>query len=320
MTILGERGKAWRQLAGFLLVVAVALLLGAGARAEEPAAPVPAAIVAAAEDPLFASYQIRLGDRIRSSVWGESELTAEVTVMPDGTASLPLIGTVPVVGKTVPVVTEEVRQAYGRYLKEPRVSLSCVPRNPPQVYFEGAVQRPGPVDYDPQLRLTDYLGLAGGPLAGADLAQVVVSSGSGPELSRMTVDVRAGCPAAQNPVLKPGDTVWIGKALPVGVIGAVMRPGAFEYQQGFRLSDYLALAGGPSNRAVLRKAVLKRSTEAGSTVCVMDLRLTLRTPDSPEANPVLAPGDVLTVPEAFVGGTLEWADILRAVTAPWLWR
>jgi polysaccharide export outer membrane protein len=310
---------------GLLVVVAIALLPAAPVGAEEPAPPATLAETAAspavADGELFATYQIRLGDRVRSSVWGESELTADATVMPDGTVSLPLIGTVPVVGKTVPEVTGEVRQAYARYLKEPRVSLSCVPRNPPQVYFEGAVPRPGPVDYDPQLRLMDYLGLVGGPSPGADLSRVVITSGRGPDLTRTAMTVAVACQPAgqsQNPVLRPGDTVWIGKALPVGVIGAVVKPGAFEYQAGFRLSDYLSLAGGPTNRAILKRTVLKRND--GSQVCLVDLSAALRAPDSPEANPVLAPGDVVTVPEAFLAGTLEWSDVLRALAGPLIWR
>jgi len=241
-------------------------------------------------------------------------------VMPDGTVSFPLIGSLPVLGKTVPVITQDVTQAYRRYLKDPKISLSCVPKTSMQVYFGGAVARPGPVDYDPRLRLFDYLSLVGGPAVGADLSRVIVTSVSGGQTSTTTLDLGAAKPGEDpslNPVLKPGDTVWIGRALPVSVVGAVARPGSFDYQQGLRLSDYLGMAGGPIEQADTNAAVLKRVGQP--EVTPINAAKALAKPDSAELNPVLAPGDVVTVPMQFVGGTLTWSDILHSVTTVVFW-
>ncbi len=272
----------------------------------------------------FVEYRVRLGDRLQFSIWGEPDLTCEPMVMPDGTASWPLVGTREVAGKTVAELTAELGEAYRRYFRDPKISLTCIPRTPPQVYFEGAVGKPGPIEYDPRLRLLDYLALAGGPAQGADLTRVVVTSVSGTDVKKAVLDVSvtpSGQSQESNPWLKPGDTVWVGKALPVSVVGAVTSPGAFEYRSGLRLTDYLALAGGPTDRADLRQGLLRRSGPGAEAARPVDLGAALRAPDSEKTNPVLTPGDVVIVPEAFVAGGLAWGDVLHALaTALIFWH
>ncbi|MFB3881408.1 MAG: polysaccharide biosynthesis/export family protein [Armatimonadota bacterium] len=318
-----------------------------------------------------ADYLLHVGDKIRLWVWGEPSLTTEVVVMPDGTVSLPLIGTLHLLGKSVPAATKEVEEACGRYLKEPRVSLSCIPESPLHVYVEGSVSSPGPVAYDPRHRLLDYLERAGGPTTGADLSNVVVTSVSGSRVGSTRYDlsgagasppqpgdpgaaaggssapapVDAKEPAAEgataehsrlagaadsgsggeaaratpNPVLSPGDTVWVGRAVPVAVIGAVRVPGAIDYRQGMRLSEYVSLAGGPTVRADLRRAVLRHTKDGVTTSGRFDVGAALTNPNTLEYDPVLAPGDVIAIPEQFLAEGITWSDVLRVVTAGIIW-
>ena len=290
--------------------------------------------VAASERP-FAEYLLHVGDRIQLWVWGEPSLTIEVVVMPDGTVSLPLVGSLDVLGKSVPVVTKEVEEACGLYLKDPRVSLSCIPQAPLHVYVEGSVSAPGPVPYDPRFRLLDYLGQAGGPTPGADLSNVVVTSVRGARVGTTTLDLSApsrteAAPendapnppdpvGTVNPVLSPGDTVWVGRAVPVAIIGAVRNPGAIEYRKGLRLSDYLGLAGGPTVRADLGKALLKHTEDGVTTSQQVNIAATLTDPEALQSDPILAPGDVLTVPERFLAEGITWSDILRVLTTITVW-
>jgi polysaccharide export outer membrane protein len=256
------------------------------------------------------------------SVWGQPELATDALVMTHGVISFPLVGDMAVAGKTVSALTEELREAYLRYYQDPRVSLSVVPVVWPKVYVQGNVKQPGPVDYARERRLLDYVGLAGGFAAGADLANVTVMSShsDGTSTQRVSLVSADGGPVP-NPPLKPGDTIWIGRALPVSVVGAVRSPGSVEYRDGLRLSDYVGMAGGPTNRARLRDAVLKHTDDEGnSAVREVDIAAALRELDDPQLNPVLAPGDVVSVPEYFLAGTLEWSDVLRAVVGVFVWR
>ena len=272
---------------------------------------------------LLNEYQVRPGDQLRMSVWGEPELATDTVVMTHGIVSFPLVGDIAVIDKTVSALTEELREAYLRYYQDPRVSLSVIPVVWPKVYVQGDVRHPGPVDYAPHRRLLDYVGLAGGFGAGADLGHVAITSSESDTGTATTVNVSVGSPGSEsvpNPTLRPGDTIWVGKAMPISVVGAVQTPGGVEYQYGLRLSDYLGLVGGPTNRARLHKAVLKHTDgEGNSVVREVDLEAALQRPDDPQLNPFLAPGDVLSVPEHFLAGTLEWSDVLRAVVGIFLW-
>lgn len=324
-------------LAVLFLLSAVGVTGGSAALAAEEAAGAGAAPTAAVSAPgsPFGEYLLQVGDHIKLWVWGEPSLTTEVVVMPDGTVSLPLVGTLQLLGKSVPVVTKEVEEACGRYLKDPRVSLSCIPQMPLHVYVEGSVSAPGPVPYDPRFRLLDYLGRAGGPTTNADLSNVVVTSVRGARVGTTKLDLSApsrgeaapkeGAPNpghsadAANPVLSPGDTVWVGRAVSVAVIGAVRNPGAIDYRQGLRLSEYVSLAGGPTVRADLAGTVLKHTQDGATTSQKIDLGLALTNPKAPESDPVLAPGDVVAVPEKFLAEGLTWSDVLRVLTAVTIW-
>lgn len=273
---------------------------------------------------VFGDYRIQPGDRLHMSVWGEPSLTTETTVLTHGQVAFPLLGELESTGKSVAELTEDVRTGYLRYYKDPRVSLFVTPAVWPSVYVQGNVRNSGPVDYTPGRRLLDYVGMAGGFGADADLSGISIVRREGDTTSSTTVDMSAvsfQSESVPNPELQPGDTVWVGKALPVSVLGQVNRPGAVEYRHGLRLSDYVGMAGGPTNRATLGAVSLKHTNPDGtSSVAQFDLVAALAQPEDPELNPVLAPGDTVTVPERFVAGTLEWSEILRAVAGVIIWR
>ena len=288
-----------------------------------PAAPV---IPPASENTrfVFGEYRIQPGDRLHMSVWGEPSLTTETMVVTHGRVPFPLLGELLAADKTVSELTEDVRKGYLRYYKDPRVSLFVTPAVWPSVYVQGNVRDSGPVDYSPGRRLLDYVGMAGGFGADADLSKISIVSRESDVTSTTTVDMSAvsfQSESVPNPELKPGDTVWVGRALPVSVLGVVNRPGAVDYRHGLRLSDYVGMAGGPTNRAELGAVSVKHTSANGaSSVAQVDLAAALAQPDDPEVNPVLAPGDTVTVPERFVAGTLEWSEILRAVAGVIIWR
>lgn len=72
------------------------------------------------------TYRIGVGDVLRVSVADHPELTLElVNVLPDGTSSLPLIGSIAVAGLTVREVEETARRAYVKeQIRNPRVVVS----------------------------------------------------------------------------------------------------------------------------------------------------------------------------------------------------
>jgi polysaccharide export outer membrane protein len=94
---------------------------------------------------------------------------------------------------------------------------------------------------------------------------------------------------------------------PVAVVGAVNAPGRFQLRRSVRLLDLLTFAGGPSEKGGRQVHVVHAegssdcsspsdSGGAAESLEAFDLRETLR--GDPNANPIIRPGDVVTVPEA----------------------
>ena len=71
-----------------------------------------------------ASYQIKPGDILSVSVWGEEELRGTALVTPDGSFSFPLVGHVNARGMTAEQVQDIVRRRLLTYLSEPVVTVS----------------------------------------------------------------------------------------------------------------------------------------------------------------------------------------------------
>ncbi len=96
----------------------------------------------------------------------------------------------------------------------------------------------------------------------------------------------------------------------VSVLGQVSRQGAIEYQRGLRLSDYVALAGGPTTKAKLGNVRVVRFVNEKPVVSEVDLKDILvhgRT----ESNFELKSGDWVYVPERW---TLNWALVFSTLT------
>jgi len=93
----------------------------------------------------------------------------------------------------------------------------------------------------------------------------------------------------------------------VYVLGQVVRPGPYEYRRGWTLAELLAMAGGPTASAAVRRALIIRK---GATIPVnLDQLLSGDTSKNVE----LKPGDVLVVPELTVN---ERVLVLGEVAKP----
>ncbi|UCF70105.1 MAG: polysaccharide biosynthesis/export family protein [candidate division WOR-3 bacterium] len=99
----------------------------------------------------------------------------------------------------------------------------------------------------------------------------------------------------------------------VSVFGEVLRQGAVEYQRGLRVSDYIALAGGPTPNAHLgrvRVARLQPVEPALMIVETVDLGGILDKGQMAK-NYELKSGDWVYVPKKF---TLNWSVVLSTLT------
>jgi len=121
---------------------------------------------AAYRDPYGASrtnadYRLGPGDKIRVSVFGESDLSGEYQVDGSGMVRLPLIGTLHATGATAPGLEQGIAGALASgYLKDPRVNVEIATYRP--FYIIGAVARPGQYAYVDNMNALNAVAMAGG--------------------------------------------------------------------------------------------------------------------------------------------------------------
>jgi protein involved in polysaccharide export with SLBB domain len=144
--------------------------------------------------------------------------------------------------------------------------------DPPSVYVEGQVERPGRFPLTANLRVSDLVGLAGGLKRSADRQTADLTSynvgGSNPGNARhQQVNLEAALKGTrtQDPVLQDGDVLtikevpaWNDIGASITVRGEVVHPGTYGISPGERLSSVLERAGGFLPTAYPQAAVLQR--------------------------------------------------------------
>jgi len=181
------------------------------------------------------------------------------------------------------------------------------------VTLAGAASRPGVYELATGARLLDAVAAAGGVSALGDAKHVVLTRGpggrasgagfgSGQTAAGIDLDVLARDPGSQgNAVLADGDVIYIPEApeklkKQAAVLGAVARPGVYPVDDGTRLMEAIAAAGGPLDAADLSRVKVYRGGEPaeGVDLEVADDRLIYD--GDIKANPVVEASSVIVVP------------------------
>lgn len=248
-----------------------------------------ALLLALAAAPAFAQspaatvrgYVLGPNDAITVLVYGQQEFNVQTKVKPDGTITMPLIGTVQASGKTVVTLADEVKRRLvaGNFLRDPIVNVEINEYNSRWVRVAGKVGAPSLVPLDRPYRLLDVLLRAGWVQDAGANAVVLRRAADGRE---QTIDVRElgrGDPT-KDVLLEAGDTIYLPEADLVFLQGQVNRPGAFPLRPGATVRSVLAAAGGVTQLGSANRFTLTRGgkeIEATSdTVLQRDDVLTFR--------------------------------------------
>ena len=161
----------------------------------------------------FPDYVIGPRDELSVLVFREPDLSLQtVRVDSSGRFEMPLIGRVNASGKTPDQLSKEIEQRYfGRFLKDPNVTINVSSVNSKRVTVEGAVARAGVFPLDDKIDLLTAVALAGGPLTEAKLSEIAVFRKYDGATHVAVFDltrVRSGENA--NPEILPGDIVVVG--------------------------------------------------------------------------------------------------------------
>jgi len=255
------------------LKVLLALALGLGA--VSPA-------VEAQSTPATQEYVLGAGDVIEVNVLGREDFRTRSRIRQDGTILLPFLGAVSAADKTVTELSEAVRAALraGGYFSDPVVGVDIVAYASRYVTVLGAVASPGLVPIDRAYRLSEIMARVGGTRQGG-APYVVVRPAGGAE-QRYDIETLATGDASQDPLVAPGDKIYVPDAELFYIYGEVNSPGAYPLMSEPTLRKALARGGGV------------RPTGSHSRIKIFRKGQQLRQPDL--ANPV-QPGDVIVVGE-----------------------
>lgn len=158
------------------------------------------------------SYSIGLADELRISVWKDDELTVDTVVRPDGKITVPLVGEIPVLGRTPAEVQAELTKRLEEYVTAPAVSVIVEAINSRKVYVTGNVNNSGEYDLVQPLRLMHVIAMAGGLNEFAKRDSIVVLREGANGVERIEVSVKAitsGNRLESNLLLRPGDTIFV---------------------------------------------------------------------------------------------------------------
>ncbi|MBN2034874.1 MAG: polysaccharide biosynthesis/export family protein [Deltaproteobacteria bacterium] len=158
------------------------------------------------------SYQIGPNDLLSIYVWKEKDLTQDVTVLPDGRITFPLIGEVAAAGRTVTELKKGITEQLEKFVTAPEVTVIVRESRSRILYTIGKVARPGPLMLAPDMTVIQALSAAGGFTEWADTKNILIvrrEDGKEARLKFNYKDFTSGENPGQNILLRPGDTIVV---------------------------------------------------------------------------------------------------------------
>ena len=264
------------------------------------------------------NYLLGPGDTLDVRVFGQSDLNAVVEVDSDGNiSSLPFLES-PISAKcrTEKDVQKDIAKAYGKYIKNPQISVRISERKSrqPATVF-GAVRQPTRVQMQRKIRLNELIVVSGGftdrasgtiqilhteplmcPQPGEEALAAPIDGTKVPFEVVKISELRAGKVQA-NPVVRPGDYILVTEAEPVYITGSVVSPQGVFLRDQLTLSRALAMVGGVRKEAKVSEIKIYRQKPGAQDqeLLVVDYGAIKR---NKKPDVFLQAFDVIEVPEA----------------------
>ena len=274
-----------RQLPAFLFILLASLF----AQAEDAAPPKEGDEI----------YRLQRNDSISVTMFQEAAMSRSALIGKSGSISFPLIGSVDLVGLTVPELELKLVKLYKKdYFVDPKISVIITSYATKSVIVSGGVTRPGAVPYPDEgiITLAQAIAASGGITEMGDSNRITIVRKKGG--STVTTMNQAG-----ELELLPGDTALV-HMLPMNQViltatisGEVNRQGEIQLPASGKLDilSAIAKAGGFSRIANQKEATLRRFTPQGYTVENIRLR-DIR--DGKEDMLFIREGDILVIKES----------------------
>ena len=195
------------------------------------------------------------------------------------------------------------------------------------IHLMGSVGKPGRYAFEEQLSFLDVLSAADGPTSSADILNIRVTH-RGEARDRVTrLNLAQYFETGDEsllPRIRPGDVIYVPDRsrswleLPPGsvvrVLGAVNKPGRYQWHDGMSLLDLLAEAGGPGPQSLQDRILVVNLSCCTQQARLFDLPGFARTGDFRKV-PAVRAGDTVYVPASSQSDWRMFFDNLRDVVS-----
>lgn len=209
------------------------------------------AVGAQAQDAAYQGYRIGPDDTIQVIVYGQAEFNVSTRVKHDGTIVMPLIGIVKAEGETNVTLARQItdKLVSGGFLKTPLVNIEIANYAARTVNVAGNVGQSGIFPLDKPYHALEML-LKAGWVRG-DAASFVYLRRQGQPVRTLQVKELVRGERDSDPLLQPGDTLFVPPSETFFIYGAINGPGMKAILPGMTIRQAIALSGGvaPSGNA-----------------------------------------------------------------------
>jgi polysaccharide export outer membrane protein len=162
------------------------------------------------------AHYISPGDIISVNVFPAEEFSREVTVQPDGTIEIPLLGSVKVQGMKAEELQNILTAKFSKYVSNPAITVNVRKISSYRVAIIGQVHNPGYFEYREGMKLLELVAQSGGLQDYARTGDLRVfrsvkaaDGGVKEEVFEARLDEVFDGVTDKNIALKPGDVVYV---------------------------------------------------------------------------------------------------------------
>ncbi|HEX3470941.1 MAG TPA: polysaccharide biosynthesis/export family protein [Silvibacterium sp.] len=240
------------------------------------------------------------GDQLDIEVFDTPELSGSTRVSQTGEVNLTVLGNIQVAGLTPNQAARKIESELKSrgILIDPHVTVSIAEYASQGATLTGEVHTPGVYPTLGSRRLLDMIALAGGVTTTAGRTATILHRDDSQHPRNIAlVSNNNSLGAQENPVILPGDTIVIGKAGIIYILGDVGKAGGFLIDNNERLSliQALTLAGGWTRTSAQSKVILIRQVPEGREEIKLDLSHVVH---GEQADIKVSNGDILFVPSS----------------------
>lgn len=161
------------------------------------------------------AYRVLVNDELSLTVLGNPELSGPTRVLPDGTVTVPGVGSIYVLGMELNEVTQKVAESLSQVVRFPRVSVGVTRYGERRIFVMGEVVIPGDHEYHRGMSTLGAIAQAGGFKNTGKTSSVMVLRRLGAaEVVAFRVDLSEalkGENLGRDLLVKPFDIVYVPK-------------------------------------------------------------------------------------------------------------